>query len=440
MHRLIATGLMFGNLVRVDSPTLVARYNRALLALTGKQTTLDSFHIDISGYSPEVGEALGDDLYLNPRGLNRQFILLSTDQARAPLLNATFSTSRTILRQFIADNHAALFTLTARDAVAGELVNSVHAANTPARLFDIRRITIEADTTSGTIAAAARLGAMIDQFTTRPDGWHDDVLIAQMIDLARDTGDVARNPVRLDHMSYDTPDFWTSHFGGLYVFRSLTDPATIAMGDVAPLGDLPIGQVIGGDDHDAIARFLRRNDLVEPVAQSKSRQTADILRAKMDFLVAHTAALAGAALSDVTGRDLRHLARRHADSLPPAWHTLAALLRWAEDGAPWPRITSGDPGYFQTLRARPGAHADLANMLLAELSPLDARQLFICHKTAFYATYATWPDAMRAFVAAALAQDYLPDKAGTRATLFGPQTAATGAAVPPPPVRRGPWG
>ena len=31
-------------------------------------------------------------------------------------------------------------------------------------------------------------------------------------------------------------------------------------------------------------------------------------------------------------------------------------------------------------------------MLLSELCPLDVRQLFICHKTAFYAVYATWPE------------------------------------------------
>ena len=184
MHRLIERGLMFGNLFRVDSPPLVARYNRALQALTGKQTALAEFHIDISGFSPEIGEELSDPAYLNPRGVNRQFILLSTNQVSAPLLDATFSHSRTILRQFIMENKAALFTLTAKDAVAGELLNSVHSADTPARLFNIRRITVEADTTAGTIEASDKLGAMIDDFTARADGWYDDILIAKMIDLA----------------------------------------------------------------------------------------------------------------------------------------------------------------------------------------------------------------------------------------------------------------
>ncbi|MFT6683048.1 MAG: hypothetical protein ACJAQV_000199 [Loktanella salsilacus] len=439
MHRLIERGLMFGNLFRVDSPPLVARYNRALQALTGKQTALAEFHIDISGFSPEIGEELGDPAYLNPRGVNRQFILLSTNQVSAPLLDATFSHSRTILRQFIMENKAALFTLTAKDAVAGELLNSVHSADTPARLFNIRRITVEADTTAGTIEASDKLGAMIDDFTARSDGWYDDVLIAKMIDLAKDTGDVTRNPVRLKHMTFETPDFWTALFGGLYVFRSVDHPAVIAMGDVDALGELPVSPVIGLQARGDIATFFKLNDLVEPVAQSKSPQVADILRRKMDFMVADIASKLGGDLAQTSPRQMRQLARQHADALPEAWHTLAALVRWAEDGAPWPRITSDDAGYFYTLRARPGRHADLVNMLLSELAPLDARQLFICHKQAFYAAYATWPDAKREFVVEMLSKEYLADKVGTRDALFG-ATPHVPQTPPPLPKRRGPWG
>ena len=104
MNRLITRGLMFGNLIEVSSPQLVARYNRALKALTGKETALTDFHIDLSGYSPEIGDEFGDLYYLNPAGANRQFILLTTAQKEAPLLNIRFSTSRGILTQFIEAN------------------------------------------------------------------------------------------------------------------------------------------------------------------------------------------------------------------------------------------------------------------------------------------------------------------------------------------------
>lgn len=435
MHRLIEKGLMFGNLIRVDSPVLVERYNRALRALTDKTTALDVFHIDISGYSPEVGDELGDDLYLNHSGVNRQFILLTTEQETAPLLHAKFSASRGILRQFIAENRAALFALTARDAVAGDLVNSVYLADRAARLFDIRRITIEADTTSGTVKTAEKLAGMIEDFKTREDGWYDDVLIGRMIGLAKQTGDVTRNPVTLKTMSFDQDNFWTAHFGGLYIFRGVPHPAAIAAGDKDGLGDLPIPFVFDFNDHKAIAKFLELNDLAEPIVKARGIDAAAILHQKMDFVVAEVAAAMGESLDGATRRDLRLLGRRHAKQLPAEWQGLAAMARWAEEDGDWPHITSDHPAYFYTLRATQHPDADLVNMLLSELSPLDIRQLFICHKEAFYRAYATWPEQKKDYVADFLSLEYQVDKTRTRAALFGHEDAME---QPIAPVA-GPW-
>ncbi|QQA42197.1 DUF6638 family protein [Pelagovum pacificum] len=419
MKRLIEKGLMFGNLVRVTSPILVERYNRALRHLTGKQTTLDDFHIDISGFSPEIGAELGDELYLNQRGVNRQFILLTTEQKTAPLLNAKFSTSRGILKQFITENEPQLFALTTKDAVAGELVNSVFSVESPAKLFDIRRITVEADTTARTVATAAELGKLIDRFKAEDNAWYDDVLIAQMIGLAKQTGDVVRNPVNLSRMSFDQQNFWTAHFGGIYIFRGVDEPAAIAAGDKAALGPLPIESTFDLRDRTEIAIFLEVNGLAEPIVKARGVDGGAILHQKMDFVVAELAARMGENLSGATRRDLRALGRRYADQLPEEYQGLAALARWVEDGGPWPRITSEHPAYFYTLRAADVPDADLVNMLLAQLSPLDIRQLFICHKEAFYAAYSSWPDEKRAYVADFLDREYQVDKAGTRAALFG---------------------
>lgn len=451
MHRLIEKGLMFGNLIAVNSPVMVGRYNRALKHLTGRETSLADFHIDISGFSPEVGDELGDPLYLNHNGVNRQFILLTTDQKTAPLLNAKFSTARGILRRFITENAAQLFALTAKDAVAGELINSVYQIDTPARLFDIRRVRVEADTTAETVATARKLGDKIDRFTTQPDAWFDDVLIAEMIGLAKKTGDVTRNPVDLPEMSFDQDNFWTSHFGGLYLFRGVDHPAAITMGDTGALDDLPLRYVFGPQDRGAIAKFLNLNGLVEPIVEARGIDAAAILHQKMDFIVAEVAAGMGADLTGATRRDLRQLGRRYATALPPEWQGLAALARWAEEDGPWPRITSDHPAYFYTLRAKDHADADLVNMLLAELSPLDIRQLFICHKEVFYRAYAGWPAAKKDYVADFLDREYQVDKAGTRAALFGheaameepaptPQTPWSKEAQPDIINRVGPWG
>ena len=447
MKRLIEKGLMFGNLIHVESPALIARYNRALKQLTGKTTALTDFHIDISGYSPEVGDDLGDHLYLNPKGCNRQFILLTTDQKNAPLLNAKFSTSRGILRQFIAENESQLFSLTARDAVAGELENTVYDLASAARLFDIRRITVTADTTGNQLAEAQKLAGLIERFRKEEDAWWDDVLIAEMIGLARTAGDVVRHPVALKSTSFDQGNFWTAHFGGIYVFRDVAHPAAITAGPRQDLGPLPIAHVfeIGARNH--IARFLELNDLAEPIVTARGADAAAILRQKMDFILVDAASTLGLDTGSGSRRELRGVAQRLGARLPDAFQGLAAVLRWAETGGPWPRITSTHPAYFYTLRARPRADRDLVNMLLAELAPLDVRQLFICHKELFYHLYKGWSEPKKAYVADFLEREYQIDKAGARAALFGaePGMAEPSAERPEAGGRDivdlvGPWG
>ena len=441
MNRLIRHGLMFGNLFHVSSPALVERYNRALQHLTGKTTSLSDFHIDISGYSPEVGDALQDHLYLNHAGVNRQFILLSMEQRHCPLLNMKFSTSRGILQQFIAENEAQLFALTARDAVAGELVNSVFDVSTPARLFDIRRVEIEADTTAGTVKDAARLGEMVERFRTEPDGWYDDVLIAQMIDLAGKTGDVVRNPVKLKAMQFDQRNFWTAHFGGFYLFQDVAHPAVIAPGGKGHLGALPTPHVFDAGDRNQIAQFLDMNGLVEPIVEGRRDHAAAILRQKMDFILVDAVTDHGGDLTGATRADMRRLARQYHDILPPEFHALGALVNWAESGGKWPRITSDHPAYFYMLRASDTKDAALVNMLLAELAPKDARQMFICHKDLFYRTYANWPDAKKAFVVDFLVAEYQVDKAGARHRLFGHDAPMQEPEQETDMISRvGPWG
>jgi len=421
MKRLIERGLMFGNLFEVRSAALVERYNRALEHLTGRQTALTDFHLDISGYSPEIGDELNDDAYLNPNGCNRQFILLSTKQKSAPLLNDKFSTSYGILKQFIEENEAQVFALTARDAVAGELVNSVMSVSEPARLFQIRQVEIEADTTQNHVADAAELMKKIERFQTASDAWWDDDLIGEMIGLARVSGDITRNPVSLKTSRFQQDNFYTSHFGGIYIFRDVREPAAIRVTGSNDEDALPIAAVYQFDDRAGLARFLTNNHLVESIVSARNLNAQALLRQRLDFILVDTAASAGEDLSGKSRMELRRAARRHLEALPPEYHALSDLLRWVESGADRPEISAEHPAYFYTLRAAQTKDRDLVNMLLAELSPMDVRQLFICHKQAFYRAYSGWSEFKKSYVARFLAEEYSVDKAGARAALFGPE-------------------
>lgn len=443
MRRLIEKGLMFGNLVEVSSPALVERYRRALKHLTGLTTELTDFHIDISGYSPEIGHELDDHLYLNPNGVNRQFILLTLEQKTAPLLNAKFSFSRQILREFIDTNEARLFALTARDAVAGELQNSVISIRNADHLLDIRKIRVEADTTGGDIANARELTTKIEEFRSRKDAWFDDVLIAEMIGLAKETGDITRQPVDLTQVAVETPNFWTAHFGGLYVWREVEHPAVLSASTPPNLPDI---ECFSLSEPKRVAAFLDLNKLVEPIVRARNTDASAILRQKMDFIVVDAAAEAGEDLTNATRRDLRMVARAMGDALPDAYHGLADLERWVQAKGDWPTISSDHPAYFYAYRSAGHKYRDLVNQMLAELAPLDVRQLFICHKELFYGMYKNWSETKKQYVVDFLAREYQVDKAGTRAALFGPEpgmkqpVAARGPKTEDIIAAVGPWG
>lgn len=415
MKELIEKGLMFGNLVHVQSRALISRYNRALTQLSGRETALTDFHIDISGFSPEIADELGDPLYLNPHGVNRQFILLVPEQMRAPLLDAKFSFSREILRDYMAENTAAIFALTAKDAIAGELLNSVVKLSSPNALLRLKRVEVEADTTDETLRQANELAVKIDHLMQDPDAWQDDVLIAEMIGLAKKTGDISRNPVLLKPHKSLQQSFWTAHFGGAFLFRVGDDHVVIAR-DPAQFEGFH-GPVIDLNDHDAVAQFLTKNNLVEPILRGKGRAGTQILRRKMAFLLAKTAAENGETL-DRGMRGMRALAREYYHELSDAYRGLDALCHWAEDHGPWPRITSDHGAYFHSLRAADTELGPLVNRLLAALTLDDPLQLFICHKEAFYIVYRHWPEAYQRFVADQIEEIYLQDKSGLRDDLY----------------------
>lgn len=436
MERLIEKGLMFGNLIRVNSTAWVGLYNRALQKIAGRQTALSEFHIDITGYSPEIGDELGDMDYLSPKGGNRQFILLTTEQKTAPSLLPDLSVIRDVLRRFITENESQLFSLTARDALVGEIDDHVWDLAGPADLVQIRSLRISADTTGSHVAEADRLAAMIETFRNRPDAWWDDVLIARMIEQAKRSGDVLRNPVRLQHTDFAIPDFWTDAFGGVYVIRSAREPALI-FADPAERAEVAGILVMDTTEAHKIAAWLARNALAEPIISARGADAAPILRQKIDFILADAATALGLETGDGGRAELRRAASRMGAALPPEIRGLSALLRYAEQGGDWPVIDSGDPAYFHALRATPGPARDLVNRLLSELAPQDVRQLFITHKPLFYRLYQTWPEARQTYVAAILAREYLIDKQGTRDALFGAEPAMDEVAAP---ARSGPWG
>lgn len=430
MQRLIDNKLIFGSLFEVATETLRERYNRALELLTGRGTELARFRIDLTGFSPEVAEELDDPFYLNPHGCNRRFILLTLEQETLPVIGATFSTTRAILCHFIADNRAALFALTARDAVYGELENSVYRIESLQDLLSIQRIRVDVRTTRQLIAKARRLSACISSFEEDDDAWHDDTLLNEIIELAQETGDIREQPIMPAHIDYEQGNFYTTHFDGLYAFLAAATP-TLVYRDAkqaarhAKIKALKDYDHIALDDGPRLARFLEEAALATRLTEADGRDALLLLKPKLDFIVIDQVAQADerVALDRLGAEDIKRYIHLYFDRLPPAFHLLAGMIQALEQDAPLPEAGGDSEGFFYLLRAAAHGDRDLVNHLLAHLMPLDVRQLFICNKELFYEHYPNWPESKRAFVTRYLSDHYLADKQALRALLFGDDRA-----------------
>ena len=108
MQRLIDNQLIFGRLWPVTEPHLVERYNQALEGFGLKRVDLETFNIDMAGYSPEVAAALGDQQYLDPHGVNRRFIILTPAQRDLPVVHTRFSNTSQLMFEFMQSNARAI--------------------------------------------------------------------------------------------------------------------------------------------------------------------------------------------------------------------------------------------------------------------------------------------------------------------------------------------
>jgi len=252
-------------------------------------------------------------------------------------------------------------------------MNSVFAISSPSDLLHINQIEIEADTIQSHVAEADQLSGHIDEFMDTEDAWWDDVLIAQMIELAKRTGNIQRNPVKLKNETYKQENFYTSHFGGMYVFRDADTPTVIAREQVEGLDTMNVDQILTFDDPTAIADFLRDEGLSQLIVQTPNQSTASIIKQKIDFITITTAAENGQDLTGLTRQNIRMLERKFANKMPEEFYGLVDVWRWASMGGAAPKIGPEHPAFFYALKSSQHKDRALVNMLLSDLSRLDLK-------------------------------------------------------------------
>ncbi len=417
--------LIYGRLLQIDQPHLIDRYNKALAAFGLPPTQLKSFEIDRSGFSPEIAEELGDPHYLDPNEVNRRFIILAPAQQDLPVVHTAFSNTSQLLYEFFEKNRRAIDALTIKDVIYGEIEDAVSRVEDIEDLISISQVEFRVLSAADVLGKAAELGRLVDRLKQEPDAWRDNAMLERMVELAKVCGDIRENALVPDQVIFRHNAFWTSHFGGLYVFVDpdmttvISDPAAPGFRRSRPwqVSYLSIR------DADRVFRFLARSGRID-LPRASWIEPSGYLEHRAEMAVRELIRQTEPD-RDLGGVDkvwLQNWIHNHADVLErdgvfPFLN--AAKREIAQLGHL--RIEEVFPQHrFLVVRAKPD-HPDawLTNRLISDFVPADFVSRYVFNKQGFYKDYEGWSEPWRRHVVDILKSTYLKDGAAFRALLYG---------------------
>ncbi len=417
--------LIYGRLLPVDEPHLIDRYNKALAAFGLKPTKLKSFEIDRTGFSPEIAKELDDPLYLDPNEVNRRFIILTPAQADLPVVHTAFSNTSQLMFEFYDRNRRAIDALTIKDVIYGEIEDSVAKVEDIEDLLSINQVEFRVLSAEDVLGKAGELGQLVDRLKMEPDAWRDTAMMERMVELAKVTGDIRENKLVPDQVIFRHEAFWTSHFGGIYVFIDkdmttvISDPAAPGFRRSRPW------QVsyLGIRDAERVFRFLAASGRLD-LPRASWLETSNYLEHRAEMAI----------------RALIHRQQPELDfeKVDKVWlqtwiHGNADLIN--REGT-FPFLNAAKREIAQTgklnledmaperrflvVRAKP-THPDawLTNRLIADFVPDDFVSRYVFNKQTFYKEYEGWGKRWRTHVVDTLKTTYLKDKTALRARLYG---------------------
>ena len=425
MKRLEESELIFGRMMRVSEPHLVERYNQALKGFGLKPTKLKTFRIDMTGFSPEIADEQSDQQYLDPHGVNRRFIILSPQQIELPVVHTAFSNTGKLMHQFFDGNAKAINALTIKDVIYGEIDDPILEARDIEDLLSIEQVEFKVFTGQNLAQQALDLRLLMDRLKKEPDAWRDDAMLHRMVAMAKSTGDIRTNDLVPKEVIFRHNTFWSSHFGGVYVF--IDEHETTVIGDPSAPGfrrSRP-WQVsyIDQSDTELVYRFLVETERVDIPRGSWIERTGYLdqrIKTLVAMLAHHAEPKKKHNPSD--SRWMKSWINSNSKLLEKEG-TLPFLLWAKREYENWSNVDLNeidDRGRFILSRAKPG-HADqwLVNRLISDYVPFDYISRYVFNKQAFYADYKNWREHLKEVVVEQVRDTYLSNKARYRTDMFG---------------------
>lgn len=425
MNRLLETELIYGRLLEIAEPHLVERYNKALEGFGLRKTTLDSFEIDMTGFSPQIADELGDKDYLDPNRVNRRFIIMTPEQENLPVVHTSFSNTAGLMHEFFSANTRSINAITIKDALFGEIEDSVSVVESLEDLLSINEVSFRMFSTENVLAKAAELRQLVDRLQSDENAWRDDDMLNRMVELAKLTGDIRQNRLVPDQLVFRHDAFWANHFGGVFIFLDGRNTTVICDAKAPGFRRSRPWQVsyIAIDDHQRVYDFLAKTGRIE-LPRASWVETSGLLRHRSDMilkqLVNDAAPDAGTLMADpIWMQTWLHMNGATVTRNGAYPFLQDAMRKISSTGSI--RMEDVKPEWrFMLVRARV-EHADqwLVNRLIAQMVPADFVSRFIFDKQGFYASYERYSEKFREYVVSTLTGTYLKDKREFRQRLYG---------------------
>lgn len=409
---LILNGLRFGGLLKIVNETVVARYNKALEAFGLSPVAEVPLYIDQSGFSLDVANALRDLNYMDPAQVNPRFIIVSAEQASAPLVNSAFSSTKKLLKAFFEHNAEAIEKITLKDALYGEIDNSLLYAQTIEDIVSFPHVDFEFHTVEGLLEDVRSLELRIERFKNEENGWMDIGLMQEIVELAIKCGDVRKHPLKMPGVRFKHPTTFSARlFGGVTIIEGTV------FGKASELAGFTDGraEIVDTANCEATLWWLDSHGYLEAV-EPRWLVESGFLEHKLEMVAADLLADKGVDLSKFVSRkypesiiDNHHKELRENDTFRQLDKLRSAAINKGDAEALDYLAGMRPVSRAMVRRANPDKpYTNDVNRILSLYQPCDYLTTFILDKPSFYDGFRKLDPVRQDFAVNLIKHRYMP--------------------------------
>jgi hypothetical protein len=417
MNYLIEKGLL--NTGRLElTPTMLGRYNDALVTLGIEPTKRKKIFVDGAGWSHEVAREKRNNYYLCSGGLiNPAAIIVSPDQYKKPVFFPAFSWMRPALRLFFEKYYREICDVTATHAIPIDCENGLSSLECPGDLLLLSEVLLKPQNEELT-KIAKRQEELVVQF-----GEELNCLETEMCDAVithrREHGDLRKRRLVMHPVNFDyCNDFYSAAFGGVAVIRGVAGKDMLIVESEEQFASMERSTRCGGapswylyETHkkrDPIRHLMGADLITIPI--DTFRMDPRILEEKKELMLALALCDCEEGLDweKASSSKRKALYTKHEDQVP----LLAELERFMaglRNGTSDHELSDELALFLATPSTKlPAATQEVLWILLTRREPRNMLELYTFDKNHFVEMYQDWKPARRKWVADYLASRYSP--------------------------------